>query len=146
MVMEFIGKRRFGISIEERLAIDLDLLATRLGTTRSSLVERAIEEYVHDRLHIITPHDCEGILLVKHSAKLAGKVSNVIEGYTDIALMGLHFHTGDGTCVRMLHLKGNSTRITEFERRLREIGVDMTRYIVIRTPQKDQEENLSIAP
>ncbi|MCE4614081.1 MAG: ribbon-helix-helix domain-containing protein [Desulfurococcales archaeon] len=144
--MESTGKRRFGISIDERIAMDLDLLATRLGTTRSSLVERALEEYIHDRLHIITPHDCEGILLVKHSTNLAGRVSNVIEGYTDIALIGLHFHTSDGTCIRMLHVKGNSTRITEFERRLRETGVEMTRYIVIRPPQKDQEQNLSTAP
>ncbi|MEB3757033.1 MAG: ribbon-helix-helix domain-containing protein [Desulfurococcales archaeon] len=144
--MEFTGKRRFGISIDERLAMDLDILATRLGSTRSSLVERALEEFIHDRLHIITPHDCEGVLLVKHSANLAGRISSIIEVYTDVARMGLHFHTGDGMCMRMLHVKGNSTRITEFERKLREAGAEMTRYIVIRSPLIDQEESRSTAP
>jgi CopG family nickel-responsive transcriptional regulator len=132
--MEEYGKRRFGISIDERLAQNLDLLATRLNTTRSSLVERALEEFIHDRLHIIVPHECEGVLIVKHSDELAGKVSSIVEKYNDIALLGLHFHTGDGRCVRILHVRGNSTRITEFERKLREAGAEMTRYLVLRPP------------
>jgi CopG family nickel-responsive transcriptional regulator len=135
--LESVGKRRFGVSVDERVATDLDLLATRLGSTRSSLVERALEEFIHDRLHIITPHDCEGVLIVKHSADLAGRVSNIIEKYTVIASLSLHFHTGDGKCIRILHVKGNSTLITEFERRLREAGVEMTRYIVVRPPGED---------
>ena len=133
-MVEQPGKRRFGVSIDERLAQNLDLLATRLSTTRSSLVERALEEFIHDRLHIIVPHECEGVLIVKHPAELAGRVSSVVEKYNDIALLGLHFHTSDGRCVRMLHVRGNSTRITEFERRLREAGAEMTRYLVLRPP------------
>ncbi len=124
-------KKRFGVSIRGDVAHRLEILSTRLGMSRSSLVERALEEFIHDRLHIIEPHKCEGIMVVKHDRKSTSTVSGLIDDYRDVVKAVMHVHTGDDLCLRIMHVKGDSTRITGLERRLHEAGVLMTRYIVV---------------
>ncbi|MCE4599163.1 MAG: CopG family ribbon-helix-helix protein [Desulfurococcales archaeon] len=120
-------KRRFGISIPEAMASDLDRLASRLGIDRSKLVERAIKAFLDDYTHLMVPHTCSGILILSCDDVDEKIVSRVIEEYRDIASARLHTHV-EARCIETLVVYGDSSRIAEIHSALEKAGCNV-RYV-----------------
>jgi len=123
------SKRRFGISISEDLAQSLDRLTEALGIDRSSLVEEALREYVHDHLHYLEPHHCQGVMI------LTGRVEHeelfrIIEENRDIIHSYNHTHVGD-VCIEFMIVSGPSERIALLHKRLVEETKCKIRYMPI---------------
>lgn len=123
------SKRRFGISVSEELARALDKLARTLNIDRSSLVEEALREYVHDHLHYLEPHQCQGVMVI------TGKIPHeelfkVIEEHRDIIHSYSHTHVGD-TCIEFMIVCGPSTKIALLHRKLVETTNCKVRYMPI---------------
>lgn len=57
-------KRRFGISVPEGLARELEEVAVKDGVDRSKLVSVALSEYLHREKHVSREHKCSGILII----------------------------------------------------------------------------------
>ncbi len=119
-------RRRFGVSLPEDIAESLDELARRLGRDRSSIVEDALREYMHDHLHFLEPHRCTGILLIIRSRGRKG-FSEIVEKHQDVIRLYSHLHV-DGRCIETLYVSGDSTRIACLAEELERMGC-RTRYI-----------------
>jgi len=122
-------KRRFGISIPEKLAQNLDKLAEKLNSNRSEIVHQALKEYIHDHLHYLVPHECRGVIIIL-GEKEHGKLFNVIEEYHAIICNYNHTHAEEH-CISTLIVSGPSNKIAELHKKLREIPGVKVRYIPI---------------
>ena len=114
-----MAKVRFGISIPEDLSRELDLLAERVNSSRSDLVEQAIRNMLSDYIHYIVPHDCEGVMVAVCPENKGSE--RVVEEFSDIAGAYLHFHQ-HSMCYEVLMVQGPSRRITELHGRLASLG------------------------
>jgi len=123
------GKARFGVSVERRVAEELSALAEALGTDRSSLVNEALSEFLHDRVHVLRPHKCEGVMVIVYERGVAGRVSSLLEEHGGLIRSRMHVHDGAGRCVETLFVAGDSREIVELERGLRGCGVVSCRYV-----------------
>ncbi|RLE61164.1 MAG: CopG family transcriptional regulator [Thermoprotei archaeon] len=122
-------KVRFGVSIQRDLAEQLTMLAKALGTDRSTLVNEALREFLHDRVHVLRPHACEGVLVVIYGPEISGEVSRVLERFEGIIVARTHIHDSERKCVEIIYLRGPSQKIISLERMLRDTKVYTTRYI-----------------
>lgn len=79
-------KRRFGVSLPESVAVKLDELALSTSSDRSSIVARALEEYLHDDLHEHGEHVCTGliILMSEKSIDVSSLKSEIIKAQLTI--------------------------------------------------------------
>jgi CopG family nickel-responsive transcriptional regulator len=102
-------KKRFGVSIPVEVAEDLDKLAGKLGTDRSSLVVEALKTFLHDNLYILKEHVCTGILV---SSNVGGEVipGEIIEKYRGIIKAYNHYHVGN-LCIVTIIVSGPSEKI-----------------------------------
>lgn len=57
------NKRRFGVSVPSEIATQLDKVATFGGIDRSTIVAKALEEYLHEDLHSTEEHICSGLMV-----------------------------------------------------------------------------------
>jgi Ribbon-helix-helix protein, copG family. len=57
------SKKRFGISIPADVADQLEMTAYSTGSDRSSIVAKALEQYLHEDLHKDVEHSCSGIIV-----------------------------------------------------------------------------------
>lgn len=119
-------KKRFGVSLDSWLAEQLDSVAEHLSLTRSELVERAVEEFLNDHQHYLADHECTGVLLLEGKGPSNG-VESLLEDYRDIVVQYTHMHLED-VCLRVIVVRGSSTRIAELHKRLEALGC-RTRYI-----------------
>ena len=108
-------KRRFGISIPEEVANDLDFLAERLNVDRSRIVCEAIRTYIRDHAHYLSPHECYGVITLISNDNV--QLLRVIEEFKDIIKEFTHIHI-DEKCINALVVSGCSTKIAELHRRL----------------------------
>jgi CopG family nickel-responsive transcriptional regulator len=121
-----IVKRRFGISIPEDLLDKLDSLSRELMVDRSSLIREMIEESIEGRSHLLTPHECTGILLVvSRGSEDAGRI---LEKYCRCIISRSHHHSED-CCVDISFVRAKSEEILKLERELRRIKGVSERYI-----------------
>ncbi len=117
--------RRFGVSIPDNLAEDLDRLVKILGVSRSEIVREALKAYLKDFSHYLTKHECCGII-----ATVSSGVLKVVEEYKDVVNSYTHAHLGD-SCVNSFLVSGSSDRIAELHRRL--LGVcEHVRFIPLK--------------
>lgn len=123
-------KVRFGVSIQRDLAEQLTVLAKALGIDRSTLVNEALREFLHDRVHVLRPHTCEGVLIVIYDPEISGEVSRIFEKFENIIVVRAHVHDSERMCVEIMYLRGPSPEILNLERLLRETKVYETKYIV----------------
>lgn len=124
------AKKRFGISIDYRLAELLDAVSKSLGMTRSQVVERALTTYLQDHAHLIRPHKCVGVLLgMCEGAPRERSIAHVAEEFIDVVVLHTHTHI-EGKCVEIMLLRGDSRRISALHRAIREkVRECATRYI-----------------
>ncbi|MEN2999220.1 MAG: ribbon-helix-helix domain-containing protein [Acidilobaceae archaeon] len=100
-------KRKFGISVGEELARELDELAARLRVERSQLVERAIKDLLKDYSHSLFEHECKALIVL--SCPSEGEVQ--LPSAEDLKVTQLHEHR-EGRCVQILLLSGPSSKIS----------------------------------
>ncbi len=122
-------KRRFGISIPEPLAQNLDELAKKLNSNRSEIIRQALKEYIHDHLHYLVPHECRGVLVIL-SERTHERLLKIIEEYHTIICNYSHTHAEEH-CINTLIVSGQSSKIAELHKRLCEIPGVSVRYIPI---------------
>ncbi|WP_440059122.1 CopG family ribbon-helix-helix protein [Thermogladius sp. 4427co] len=106
-------KKRFGVSIPDFLACELDTLSKECGLDRSRLVSQAVLKYIEDLKHYRSKHDCLGACLIVSDKGL--DIDSDI--YKDIIVSYNHIHVS-GLCVNVFILKGDSERILEFYTKL----------------------------
>ena len=121
-------KRRFGISIPEDVANDLDFLAEKLNVDRSKLVCEAIRTYIKDHAHYLSPHECYGVITLVSNDNV--QLLKVIEEFKDIIREFTHIHI-DEKCINALVVSGSSTKIAELHKRLLSIFYNV-RFIPLR--------------
>jgi len=121
-------KRRFGISIPEDVANDLDFLAEKLNVDRSKLVCEAIRTYIRDHAHYLSPHECYGVITLTSDDNI--QLLRVIEEFKDIIKEFTHIHI-DEKCINALVVSGSSTKIAELHKKLLDIFYNV-RYIPLR--------------
>ena len=102
-------KRRFGISVPEELAQDLDRLAEALSADRSRLVNEALRAFIEDHRHHLAPHECTGLLIVV-AAPGSSRVPDLLEDFRDVVQGYNHFHAS-GLCIEVLFVSGPSSRV-----------------------------------
>lgn len=125
-VIKVSTKKRFGVSIPIGIASKLDELVSITGQDRSSVVARAVEEYVHEDLHVGEEHHCSGILIYKDKqppGNLGDKTSSSI-------IKGISFIQLRGGSVTVFFVEGSYSSIQLVRRKLSEMGGSM-RYIPI---------------
>ncbi len=120
-------KRRFGISIPEELAVELDELVKALGTNRSAVIKEAIEVYIRDHKHYLYPHKCKGVIIVLGRPDRS-KLFLVLENYKDVIHSFDHIHLG-ADCVEVLFVSGYSERIKDLFIELTKIPGCLARYV-----------------
>ncbi len=114
------GKRRFGISIPDQLAEEVDRLAQALGVSRSTLITEALETYVDLKRHLVSPHECQGVMVLvsNHDVNTSSPHMDIVHEFNDIVKGHLHVHL-ESACVNVLIVKGPSERIAMLEAKLR---------------------------
>ncbi len=125
-----MGKRRFGVSLPEELVERLDDLASRLGTSRSSLIQSMLIEVIEDRSHLLRPHRCKGVLVVVSDGRRSESVASVLERFGRCVISRTHHHI-DNVCVDVSFVEGDSSEILELEGSLRRIGGVSERYLPV---------------
>lgn len=121
-------KRRFGISIPEDVANDLDFLAEKLNVDRSKLVCEAIRTYIRDHAHYLSPHECYGVITLISDDNI--QLLRVVEEFKDIIKEFTHIHI-DEKCINALVVSGLSTKIAELHKKLLSTFYNV-RYIPLR--------------
>ena len=122
-------KRRFGISIPEELAIELDELVRTLGTNRSAIIRKAIEEFINDQKHYLYPHRCRGLMIVLGKPD-RNKLFLVLESFKDIIHSFDHVHLGK-ECIEVLYINGSSERVKHLHSELMRIPGCIARYVCL---------------
>jgi len=120
-------KRRFGISIPEALAKDLDRLAEAFSTDRSRLVDQAIRAFVQEHRHHLAPHECLGLFVV---VALSGRsrMVDLLEDFRDVIQGYNHLHAR-GYCIEIVVVSGHSERIKALHTALLEAEGCSVRYV-----------------
>lgn len=120
-----VRKKRFGVSIENSIAYELDKLAENLEIDRSRLVEKALKNLITEYNHIHDDHLCRGVIIVETSE--GNKVDKAIENFKDVVLSYTHNHL-ENKCVCMIIVSGSSQRIKDLQKNLISLDCE-TRYI-----------------
>ncbi len=132
-------RRRFGVSIPEELASQLDEIATAMGRDRSSLVAEALRTYIHDHVHLARPHRCRGVLVVwSRRGSAPPELHRMVEEFNDVIIGYMHAHLDD-YCVDVMLVAGGSERIAGLARRASQLPGCTARYIPLSGPGDDGE-------
>ncbi len=123
------GKKRFGVSVSEEVARDLDVLADKLSVDRSSIVEEALREYIHDHLYYLKPHRCQGVMVILGRVPHE-KLLNIIEENRDIIHAYSHLHVS-GQCIEFMVVSGPSDKIALLHKVLAEETGCTVRYMPV---------------
>jgi CopG family nickel-responsive transcriptional regulator len=133
-----MAKRRFGISLPKQLADKLDKLSEIMKVDRSNLVSRAVEIFIEEYEHYIKEHICQGVMVVVQTdTSIRPEISRLLEEYSDIVLLSLHYHV-KGRCLEIVLVRGHSRRIAEMHSKLEKLGCKV-RYIPLARVQNSRE-------
>lgn len=120
-------KRRFGVSISEDVADDLDTLAKTLGVDRSRIIEEAVRSYLEDHRHLMVDHKCSGVIVALCSNNV--EVANIVRFHKRIIHGYMHMHL-DGYCLDLIIVNGESGGIALLYGDLKKIGCRV-RYLPV---------------
>jgi len=111
-------KRRFGISIPNELATELDEFIRIIRSGRSSVICEAIKQFVYEHRHYEVEHECSGLLIcVRKHGKKSKKID--IDEYMDIIKNYVHFHFNK-LCIEIYLVSGLSNKISKLHSLIRE--------------------------
>lgn len=117
-------KKRFGISVPAEVANKLEELAETAARDRSSVVVKALEEYLHEEVHGEREHSCSGVLILLGTSKVSdvdlGDLWTIVKASCSVKL-------GPST-VTVVFVEGSYAKIKQLRKLL--VGkYEMTRYI-----------------
>ena len=115
-------KRRFGISLPEPVASKLDELALNTNSDRSTIVAKAIEEYLHEDLHETREHLCSGLIILVSEKPLSQK------GVEDSVVKAQFTVSARSAYITVLFVEGFYERVKKLRRTLSR-KCSLTRYI-----------------
>ncbi|MEM4865410.1 MAG: ribbon-helix-helix protein, CopG family [Acidilobaceae archaeon] len=104
-------KKRFGISIEAKLAERLDKLCSRLGLNRSKVVEQAVARFLNNVEHYLESHYCISLFVVSCSEEATG-LRELVEKHSEKVILDVHNHS-EGYCRVVLVIESESEKILE---------------------------------
>jgi|UniRef100_A0A7J2U0U4 CopG family nickel-responsive transcriptional regulator len=121
-----MAKKRFGVSIEQRLYSKLDEVTKSLGVDRSAVVEEALRNYLSDLNHLAKAHTCCGLVVVEDPDTV--EMERILAGYKDIIVNYSHHHIA-GKCIYTIMVLGNSEALATFYSRVSKTKGHGKRYI-----------------
>uniref|UniRef100_A0A7C4BBY1 Ribbon-helix-helix domain-containing protein n=1 Tax=Ignisphaera aggregans TaxID=334771 RepID=A0A7C4BBY1_9CREN len=119
-------KKRFGISVEQRLYSKLDEVTKRLGVDRSTVVEEALRNYLNDLSHLAENHTCCGLIVVENPD--AVEMERILAGHKDVIMSYSHHHIG-GRCVCTIVVWGSAETLASFYSKVSKIKGLNKRFI-----------------
>lgn len=126
-------KARFGVSLDANLAEEVDKIVKATDTNRSQIVSLAVQEFITQRFHFLTPHPCEGIMIITYEPPVSDKIDNTLEQKKDTILSRLHLHSSEGYCVEVLYVKAPSEQVLNLESNIQKCGCKTCRFIPCHT-------------
>lgn len=114
------SKKRFGVSIPLEVASKLDAIAVELGHDRSSIVAKAIEEYLHDEAHYEKEHACTGLVVLVNVQGIEVEPSDVVKASCSAKLRN--------NTVTVLFVEGSYSEIEKLRKKLARSAA-FSRYI-----------------
>jgi len=121
------SKKRFGISIPINVVNQLEKVVISTGKDRSSIVTKALEEYLHEDLHGEIEHPCSGIIVYFGELALSGikgeELRALVKSLCTVKLSGGY--------VTVLFVEGSFKHITLLRESLSKEAkkAELTRYI-----------------
>ncbi|AFK51084.1 putative transcriptional regulator, CopG family [Thermogladius calderae 1633] len=107
-------RRRFGISLPEELACELDRISREHGLDRSSVIATAVEKYVEGMSHYKNRHECLGVCI----AVTEGEPNLRLEEFREVVVGYYHNHA-KGLCLNIFVLRGDSNKVLELYYKLK---------------------------
>lgn len=120
-----MGKRRFGVSIDSKISMEIDKIAKSLNIDRSKIVEMALQNYVVEYEHLSSRHNCKGILIIKNINNV--QFDKILEDYRNIIVNYIHSHI-ENECICVIFVSGDSEHINDLSRYLITCGC-LIRYL-----------------
>lgn len=108
--------RRFGVSLEEGLLMELDKYVVENSfPNRSQAIRALIEKYIVEKKWKCNNVVAGAIVLVynHHEGDIIVKLNRVQHEYYDVILSSQHFHLGHEICLEIVAVKGISKRLTK---------------------------------
>lgn len=123
-------KARFGISVDENVAEQLNKLSKVLNVDRSSIVEDAIKATISEHNHYLYEHRCLGVMIIRWETELRkrGTIEEILEDYKDVVRFSTHVHI-ENTCASLILMDGSSSKIKELHTKLKMLKNISVRYI-----------------
>lgn len=112
-------KRRFGVSIPNQLAEELDEFSRLIGSDRSSIVCEAIKQYMYEHRHYEVEHKCSGLLICIKKKKEKSRGIHIDE-FRDIVKNYIHIHFNE-LCIEVYLVCGLSREVSKLHSLLRKI-------------------------
>ena len=113
-------KRRFGVSLPEFVASKLDELAFTTNSDRSTIVTKALEEYLHEDLHEHYEHSCLGLIILVSEKPLSIREEGIVRAqFTVKASVGY---------ITVLYVEGLYGRVKKLRQNMSR-KCTVTRYI-----------------
>ncbi|QOR94238.1 CopG family transcriptional regulator [Thermosphaera chiliense] len=109
-------KRRFGVSIPVKMADLVDDLARLNSCERSRVIEHALNEYLHENLHVEVEekHSCISIIVAVSSKPIP---STILGKYVEIVKASMYYKTGNSH-INILIIEGSSDTISKLRKEL----------------------------
>jgi CopG family nickel-responsive transcriptional regulator len=127
-----VGKRRFGVAIDSKISLDLDIIVKSLGLDRSKIVEIALKNYISEYKHLLSKHICRGIIVIENANevsidKILENHRNILENHRNIITNYIHSHI-DKECICVIFVSGDSENINALNQQLLSCGC-LVRYL-----------------
>ncbi len=109
-------KRRFGVSIPVKIADLVDDLARLNSCERSRVIEYALNEYLHENLHVEVEekHSCISIIVAVSSKPIP---STILGKYVEIVKASMYYKIGNSH-INILIIEGSSDTISKLRKEL----------------------------
>lgn len=109
-------KRRFGVSIPVKIADLVDDLARLNSCERSRVIEYALNEYLHENLHVEVEekHSCISIIVAVSSKPIP---STILGKYVEIVKALMYYKIGNSH-INILIIEGSSDTISKLRKEL----------------------------
>lgn len=108
--------KRFGVSLEEEILLELDRLVERHNFPNRSQAIRYLIRSILVQEKIRDDQEVAGAIVIvydHHKRDLLNKLMDVQHDYHDIILSTQHVHLSHDLCLETIALKGKATRLTE---------------------------------
>lgn len=108
--------KRFGVSLEEEILLELDRLVERHNFPNRSQAIRYLIRSTLVQEKIRDDQEVAGAIVIvydHHKRDLLNKLMDVQHDYHDIILSTQHVHLSHDLCLETIALKGKATRLTE---------------------------------